>query len=72
MELPTWKGAYCLHRVNPLSMGLFNHARGDMLPWGIWWRGIAHSSNEDDHSFHEVHSQRALVGVSMSRCTIVL
>ena len=28
MELPTWKGAYCPHRVNPLSVGLFNHARG--------------------------------------------
>ena len=28
MELPTWKGAYCLRRVNPLSVGLFNHARG--------------------------------------------
>ena len=30
MELPTWKGAYCLHYVNPLSVRLFNHA------WGVW------------------------------------
>ena len=28
MELPTWKGAHCLHHVNPLSVRLFNHARG--------------------------------------------
>ena len=28
MELPTWKGAYCPRRVNPLSVRLFNHARG--------------------------------------------
>ena len=28
MELPTWKGAYCPHHVNPLSVRLFNHARG--------------------------------------------
>ena len=28
MELPTWKGAYCPRHVNPLSMRLFNHARG--------------------------------------------
>ena len=28
MELPTWKGAYCPCHVNPLSMRLFNHARG--------------------------------------------
>ena len=37
MELPTWKGAYCLHRVNPLSVRLFNHARGgkhvDKVTW---------------------------------------
>ena len=31
MELPTWKGAYCPHRVSPLSVGLFNHARGAFL-----------------------------------------
>ena len=30
MELPTWKGAYCPRCVNPLSMRLFNHARGDI------------------------------------------
>ena len=29
MELPTWKGAYCPCHVNPLSMRLFNHARGE-------------------------------------------
>ena len=28
MELPTWKGAYCPRHVNPLSVRLFNHARG--------------------------------------------
>ena len=28
MELLTWKGAYCPCHVNPLSMRLFNHARG--------------------------------------------
>ena len=28
MELPTWKGAYCPCHVNPLSMRLFNNARG--------------------------------------------
>ena len=26
MELPTWKGPYCPHHVNPLSVKLFNHA----------------------------------------------
>ena len=36
MELPTWKGAYCLRHVNPLSMRLFNHARGAMFPWEFW------------------------------------
>ena len=29
MELPTWKGTYCPHRVSTLSVGLFNHARGE-------------------------------------------
>ena len=29
MELPTWKGAYCPRHVNPLSVRLFNHARGE-------------------------------------------
>ena len=35
MELPTWKGAYCPRCVNPLSVRLFNHARGgeDYLIW---------------------------------------
>ena len=28
MELPTWKGAYYPCHVSPLSMRLFNHARG--------------------------------------------
>ena len=28
MELPAWKGAYCPRHVNPLSVRLFNHARG--------------------------------------------
>ena len=33
MELPTWKGAYCLCHVNPLSVRLFNHTWDAHILW---------------------------------------
>ena len=35
MGLPTWKGAYCPRRVNPLSVRLFNHAWGQVTGRGL-------------------------------------
>ena len=47
MELPTGKGAYCLHCVNPLSMRLFNHAQGVWQEAVLHWKCYASQHNYD-------------------------
>ena len=57
MELPTWKGAYCPHCVNPLSVRLFNQARGEkkmcenqslQVPRTLFWIWMACMSRDEE------------------------
>ena len=52
MELPTWKGAYCPCHVNPLSVRLFNHARGGLQIWTLPNASVGASNRQSCHVWH--------------------